>query len=227
MFYCKSRHFVSAIARPCSRPRRVWRQTLSARHLPLWNVLSFVRLELRNAGSLMCCSGLQQFLYQSGWNIAPLQSCEQVWRCEMRAHLSNGGRKYRDFGARKRYLCGMPFNFLPWQWPLRCTVSYLLTKNCRKRRVNFRRTRTLTFNERTEEPWKVPLNSSFCAVTADSNPRRPHGRKAYFRSGFTYQRAQLHPRNRILQTFFTSKSKKEKPRKVPDMLHQNHQSVKQ
>ena len=76
-----------------------------------------------NAGSLMSCSGLQQFLYQSGWNIAPLQSCERVCRCGVRARveppLSNGGRKHRDFGARKRYLWGMPLIYLPWQWSLR------------------------------------------------------------------------------------------------------------
>ena len=103
-FYRTVHHYSTMFPR-----QRVWRQTLNARHpAALWNFPAFVRLELRNAGSLTCCSGLQQFLYQSGWNIALLQTCELVCRCEMRAHvephLSNGGRKCRDFGARKWYL---------------------------------------------------------------------------------------------------------------------------
>ena len=39
----------------------------------------------------------------------------------------------------------------------------------------------LTFNKREYELWKLPLNSSFCAVTADSKSRCPLWRKAYFR----------------------------------------------
>ena len=35
----------------------------------------------------------------------------------------------------------------------------------------------LTFNNRENELWKLSLNSSFCAVTADSNSRWPHGKK--------------------------------------------------
>ena len=80
---------------------------------------------------------------------------EQVCRCEVWAHvephLSNGGRKISELP--KRYLCGMPFVYLPWQWSLRSPVSYFSTKKCTKRRVNFRRSRTLTvcsFTERDE-----------------------------------------------------------------------------
>ena len=36
-------------------------------------------------------------------------------------------------------------------------------------------------NKREYELWKLPLNSSFCAVTADPKPGCPHGRKACFR----------------------------------------------
>ena len=43
--------------------------------------------------------------------------------------------------------------------------------------------RPLTFHEREYELWKLPLDSSFCAVTADSKSRWSHGQKkrAYFR----------------------------------------------
>ena len=36
------------------------------------------------------------------------------------------------------------------------------------------------FNKRENELW-LPLNTSFCSVTADSKSSWPHGRKAYFR----------------------------------------------
>ena len=39
----------------------------------------------------------------------------------------------------------------------------------------------LTFNKREYELWKLPLNSSFCAVTADAKSRWPHGKNVYFR----------------------------------------------
>ena len=37
--------------------------------------------------------------------------------------------------------------------------------------------------EREDEWWKLPLNSSFCKITAGSQPRWPQGRKAYVRGG--------------------------------------------
>ena len=39
----------------------------------------------------------------------------------------------------------------------------------------------LTSNKREYELWKLPLDSSFCDVTADPKSRCPHGRRAYFR----------------------------------------------
>ena len=36
-------------------------------------------------------------------------------------------------------------------------------------------------NEREHELSKLTLNSSLCAVTADSKSKWPHGKKAYFR----------------------------------------------
>ena len=37
------------------------------------------------------------------------------------------------------------------------------------------------FKKREYELWKLPLDSSFCAVTADSKSKWPHGKRAYFR----------------------------------------------
>ena len=43
----------------------------------------------------------------------------------------------------------------------------------------------LTFNKREYELWKLYLNLSFCAITADSKSRWPHVRKEYFRGVLT------------------------------------------
>ena len=39
---------------------------------------------------------------------------------------------------------------------------------------------------RESELWKLPMNSSFYAITADSKSRWPHSRKAYFRGVHLY-----------------------------------------
>ena len=78
-------------------------------------------------------------------SISPVNKlvCRRETRAHVEPNLSNDGRKYRDFGARKRYLCGMPLNYLPWQWPLRSTVSYCFNEKLQEKTGNFRRTRTL------------------------------------------------------------------------------------
>ena len=43
--------------------------------------------------------------------------------------------------------------------------------------------RSLDYDTTEDELWKLPLDLSFCAVTADSRSREPHGRKAYFCAG--------------------------------------------
>ena len=47
--------------------------------------------------------------------------------------------------------------------------------------IEFLGKKVLTFNKRKYELRKLPLDSSFCAVTADSKSRWPHGKRAYFR----------------------------------------------
>ena len=47
--------------------------------------------------------------------------------------------------------------------------------------IEFLGKKVLTFNKRKYELRKLPLDSSFCAVTADSKSRWLHGKRAYFR----------------------------------------------